>query len=61
MNSYIIGGIFLCFSPNQKSLCKAKQVDAEQGAAENTKPEAEEAGETSTDNDVEAVAGTGSD
>eukprot|EP00574_Skeletonema_japonicum_P005953 CAMPEP_0201716224 /NCGR_PEP_ID=MMETSP0593-20130828/2251_1 /ASSEMBLY_ACC=CAM_ASM_000672 /TAXON_ID=267983 /ORGANISM="Skeletonema japonicum, Strain CCMP2506" /LENGTH=213 /DNA_ID=CAMNT_0048205971 /DNA_START=23 /DNA_END=664 /DNA_ORIENTATION=- len=52
---YLIGGIFLCFSPKQKSLCKKGEVDAE--------PAAEAPGqvEEKPKNDVEAGAASTED
>ena len=34
LQRYIIGGIFLCFSPRQESLCKKVEVDVEPAAKE---------------------------
>lgn len=33
MRRYLIGGIFLCFSPKQESLCKKGEVDCEPAPA----------------------------
>lgn len=55
LRRYLIGGIFLCFSPKQKSLCKKGEVDAE--------PAAEAPGqvEEKPKNDVEAGAASTED
>mmetsp|Transcript_11340 Transcript_11340/g.16267 ORF Transcript_11340/g.16267 Transcript_11340/m.16267 type:complete len:92 (+) Transcript_11340:725-1000(+) len=48
---YLIGGIFLCFSPKQESLCKKGEVDCEPTPAAEVPEQVEE-----KPNDVETGA-----